>query len=109
MDADGNIVIAERFNRILDFYFFLVQVDIVLGLGRFADSLARNGTEDFAAFADFNGNGQFDFLQLAGQDDGFIRSDLGLMLGSGFFCLASLRFSDVPGAANLRGRRKLRP
>lgn len=85
MDADGNIVIAERFNRILDFYFFLVQVDIVLGLGRFADSLARNGTEDFAAFADFNGNGQFDFLQLAGQDDGFIRSDLGLMLGSGFF------------------------
>ena len=69
MDADGDIVIAERFNQILDFYFFLVQVDIVLGLGCFADGLARNGAEDFAAFADFDGNGQFDFLQLAGQDE----------------------------------------
>lgn len=66
MDADGNIVIAERFNRIM-ISTFSCPVDIVLGLGRFTDSLARNGTEDFAAFADFNGNGQFDFLQLAGQ------------------------------------------
>ena len=84
MDADGDIIIAERFNRILDFYFLLVQIDVILGLRSFADGLARNGTEDFATFADFNGNGEFNFFQLAGQDDSFIRSDLGFMLGSGF-------------------------
>ena len=84
MDADGDIIIAERFNRILDFYLLLVQIDVILGLRSFADGLARNGTEDFATFADFNGNGEFNFFQLAGQDDSFIRSDLGFMLGSGF-------------------------
>ena len=87
MNADGDIVIADGFDRILDFNFLLVEVDVILFFSSVTDVLAGNGAEYLAAFADFNGNRKFDFLELAGQDDGFVGSDLSLMLGSGFLLL----------------------
>ena len=87
MNADGDIVVADGFDRFLDFNLLLVEVDVILFLGSVTDIFPGNGSEDFAAFADFNGNRKFYFLELAGQYDGFIRSDLSLMLSRSFLLL----------------------
>ena len=72
MNTDGDIVVADGFNRILDFNFLLVKVDVILFLRSVTDVLAGNGSEYFAAFTDFNGNRKLNFLKLAGKDDRFI-------------------------------------
>ena len=87
MNTDGDIVVADRFNRILDFNFLLVKVDVILFLRSVTDVLAGNGSEYLAAFTDFNGNRELYLLELTGQNDRFIRCDLCLMLSCGFLLL----------------------
>ena len=41
MHADDDVVRSQRFNRVLDFDFLFVDVDVVLSLRRFADIFAR--------------------------------------------------------------------
>lgn len=72
MNTDGDIVVADGFNRILDFNFLLVKVDVILFLRSVTDVLSGNGSEYFAAFTDFNGNRELYFLELTGQDDRFV-------------------------------------
>ena len=92
MHADDDVVCSQRFNGFLDFDFLLVDVDVVLGLRRFADIFARNRSEYLSAFADLYGNRQLYLLQLTGQDDGFVGRYLGLMLSRS---LLLLRVVDV--------------
>ena len=52
MDPDEHIIGAQGLDGVLDFHFFLVQIEIILFLGSVADVRARNGAEYLAAFAD---------------------------------------------------------
>ena len=83
--VDNDFVRAQRFNRVLDFYFLLVQIQLVLSLRCFAHIFTGNRTKDFTAFAYFNGDSKFHLFKLARQDYGFVRSYLSLMGSSCLF------------------------